>query len=159
MAANIRMRDQPHRCWGRGLFLSRFEWQSLRVFGLPRERDPPAALALAGDSAAKASSTSLIRCPGGDLCGKQDHAWWICSGATKAVNCRAVPLVLQPSDLRPLAEDVGARFAHRPISAAKREEGESGQLAAAGRGGHKSWWCSAKYNAGASPPSWRGCPP
>lgn len=127
---NIRHADH-HTDGGAGLFLSRIEWQ-LQGFDLPREAIVPATTALALRLEGVGQLHFSDELPRAAIfVSRQDHClqdllWRIRSGEL----AMEVPLVISNHpDLRPLAEDVGARFVHLPISAATKAEVEERQLA------------------------------
>jgi len=126
---NIRHADHHTDC-GAGLFLSRIEWD-LQGFGLPRGALPAAATALAqrlvGEGqlhfSDQPSRVALF-------VSKQDHCLLDLLWRTKAGELpMAVPLVISNHpDLRPIAENFGARFEHIPVTAATKPEAEQRQL-------------------------------
>jgi formyltetrahydrofolate deformylase len=127
---NIRHADH-HTDAGAGLFLSRIEW-GLEGFGLPREAMAPSVEALArrlGGEGQLHFSDEIPRVA--IFVSRQEHVlldllWRTRSGELPM----AVPLVVSNHpDLRPIAEDFGARFAHLPVSSANRAEAEEAQLA------------------------------
>ncbi|MFN9645167.1 MAG: formyltetrahydrofolate deformylase [Cyanobacteriota bacterium] len=127
---NIRHADH-HTDASAGVFLSRIEWD-LAGFGLPREAIPPAVEALArrlGGTGQLHFSDELPRVA--LFVSRQDHVlldllWRTRSGELPM----SVPLVVSNHpDLRPIAEDFGARFAVVPVAADLRAEAEAAQLA------------------------------
>jgi formyltetrahydrofolate deformylase len=127
---NIRHADH-HTDPNAGVFLSRIEW-ALEGFGLPREAMAPAVEALArrlGGEGQLHFSDEIPRVA--IFVSRQDHVlldllWRTRSGELPMT----VPLVLSNHpDLRPIAEDFGARFAVVPVSASTRAEAEAAQLA------------------------------
>ena len=127
---NIRHADH-HTDPNAGVFLSRIEW-ALEGFGLPREAMAPAVEALArrlGGEGQLHFSDEIPRVA--IFVSRQDHLlldllWRTRSGELPMT----VPLVLSNHpDLRPIAEDFGARFAVVPVSASTRAEAEAAQLA------------------------------
>jgi len=127
---NIRHADH-HTDAGAGVFLSRIEW-GLEGFGLPREAMGSAVEALArrlGGEGQLHFSDEIPRVA--IFVSRQEHVlvdllWRTRSGELPM----AVPLVISNHpDLRPIAEDFGARFAHVPVSGANRAEAEEAQLA------------------------------
>ena len=127
---NIRHADH-HTDAGAGVFLSRIEWL-LEGFGLPREAIAPAVEALArrlGGEGQLHFSDEMARVA--IFVSRQEHVlldllWRTRSGELPMT----VPLVVSNHpDLRPIAEDFGARFAVVPVSASTRAEAEEAQLA------------------------------
>ena len=127
---NIRHADH-HTDASAGLFLSRIEW-ALEGFGLPRDAIGPAVEALAsrlGGVGQLHFSDAIPRVA--IFVSRQEHVlldllWRTRSGELPMT----VPLVISNHpDLQPIAEDFGATFAHVPVSAADRVEGEAAQLA------------------------------
>jgi len=127
---NIRHADH-HTDPGAGVFLSRIEW-GLEGFDLPREAINPALEALArrlGGEGQLHFSDEIPRVA--IFVSRQEHVlldllWRTRSGELPM----AVPLVISNHpDLRTIAEDFGARFAHLPVSSANRAEAEEAQLA------------------------------
>ncbi|MEB3325053.1 MAG: formyltetrahydrofolate deformylase [Cyanobacteriota bacterium] len=127
---NIRHADH-HTDAGARVFLSRIEW-GLEGFGLPREAMGTAVEALArrlGGEGQLHFSDEIPRVA--IFVSRQEHVlldllWRTRSGELPM----AVPLVISNHpDLRPIAEDFGARFAHVPVSGANRAEAEEAQLA------------------------------
>jgi formyltetrahydrofolate deformylase len=114
-----------------GVFLSRIEW-CLEGFGLPREAIGPAVEALAkrlGGEGELHFSDDIPRVA--IFVSRQEHVlldllWRTRSGELPMT----VPLVISNHpDLRTIAEDFGACFAHLPVSNANRQEVEEAQLA------------------------------
>jgi formyltetrahydrofolate deformylase len=114
-----------------GKFLSRIEW-SLAGFGLPREAIAVAVEALAarlGGTGQLHFSDEIPRVA--IFVSRQEHVlldllWRTRSGELPMT----VPLVISNHpDLEAIADDFGARFVARPVSAANREEAEEAQLA------------------------------
>jgi formyltetrahydrofolate deformylase len=119
-----------HTDAGAGLFLSRIEW-ALAGFGLPREAIVPAVGSLAGRLGGEGQvhfSDALPRVA--IFVSRQDHClvdllWRTRSGELPM----QVPLVVSNhADLAGVVRDFGARFEHRPITAATRQEVERTQL-------------------------------
>ena len=126
---NIRHADHHTDC-GAGLFLSRIEWD-LQGFGLPRGALPAAASALAqrlGGEGQLHFSDQPSRVA--LFVSKQDHCLLDLLWRTKAGELSmVVPLVISNHpDLRPIAENFGARFEHIPVTAATKPEAEQRQL-------------------------------
>jgi formyltetrahydrofolate deformylase len=126
---NIRHADHHTDC-GAGLFLSRIEWD-LQGFDLPRGALPAAATALAqrlGGEGQLHFSDQPSRVA--LFVSKQDHCLLDLLWRTKAGELpMAVPLVISNHpDLRPIAENFGARFEHIPVTAATKREAEQRQL-------------------------------
>lgn len=126
---NIRHADHHTDC-GAGLFLSRIEWD-LQGFDLPRGALPAAATALAqrlGGEGQLHFSDQPSRVA--LFVSKQDHCLLDLLWRTKAGELpMAVPLVISNHpDLRPIAENFGARFEHIPVTAATKPEAEQRQL-------------------------------
>jgi formyltetrahydrofolate deformylase len=126
---NIRHADHHTDC-GAGLFLSRIEWD-LQGFGLPRGALPAAATALAqrlGGEGQLHFSDQPSRVA--LFVSKQDHCLLDLLWRTKAGELSmVVPLVISNHpDLRPIAENFGARFEHIPVTAATKPEAEQRQL-------------------------------
>jgi formyltetrahydrofolate deformylase len=127
---NIRHADH-HTDANAGLFLSRIEW-GLEGFGLPREAIAPAVEALArrlGGAGQLHMSDAPPRVA--LFVSRQDHVLVDLLWRTRAGELpMAVPLVVSNHpDLRPIAEEFGARFALVPVTAATRAEAEAAQLA------------------------------
>jgi formyltetrahydrofolate deformylase len=127
---NIRHADH-HTDASAGVFLSRIEW-GLAGFGLPREAMAPAVEALArrlGGVGQLHFSDEIPRVA--IFVSRQEHVlldllWRTRSGELPMT----VPLVVSNHpDLRPIAEDFGARFAVVPVVADLRAEAEAAQLA------------------------------
>jgi len=127
---NIRHADH-HTDAGAGVFLSRLEWD-LEGFGLPREAIRPAAHALArrlGGEGQLHFSDEIPRVA--IFVSRQEHVlldllWRTRSGELPMT----VPLVIaNHPDLRPIAEDFGARFEHLPITGVDRASVEDAQVA------------------------------
>jgi formyltetrahydrofolate deformylase len=127
---NIRHADH-HTDASAGVFLSRIEW-GLGGFGLPREAMAPAVEALArrlGGTGQLRFSDEIPRVA--IFVSRQEHVlldllWRTRSGELPM----AVPLVVSNHpELRPIAEDFGARFAVVPVTADLRAEAEAAQLA------------------------------
>jgi formyltetrahydrofolate deformylase len=127
---NIRHADH-HTDASAGVFLSRIEW-GLAGFGLPREAIVPAVEALArrlGGVGQLHFSDEILRVA--IFVSRQEHVlldllWRTRSGELPMT----VPLVVSNHpDLRPIAEDFGARFAVVPVAADLRAEAEAAQLA------------------------------
>jgi formyltetrahydrofolate deformylase len=127
---NIRHADH-HTDASAGVFLSRIEW-GLAGFGLPREAIVPAVEALArrlGGVGQLHFSDEIPRVA--IFVSRQEHVlldllWRTRSGELPMT----VPLVVSNHpDLRPIAEDFGARFAVVPVAADLRAEAEAAQLA------------------------------
>jgi len=119
-----------HSDQGAGLFLSRIEWQ-LDRFGLPREAIAPAAAALADRLGGEQAVTFSDQQPAAAIfVSRQDHALLDLLWRTRTGELpMQVPLVIaNHSDLRPIAEEFGARFVHLPISNANRAEAEARHL-------------------------------
>jgi formyltetrahydrofolate deformylase len=120
-----------HSDQGAGLFLSRIEWQ-LEGFGLPREAICPTAAALAerlgGEYKVNFSDT---RPPVAIFVSKQDHCLLDLLWRTRTGELpMQVALVIgNHPELRPIAEELGARFEHDPIGNANRAEAEARHLA------------------------------
>jgi formyltetrahydrofolate deformylase len=126
---NIRHADH-HTDLGAGLFLSRIEWQ-LEGFGLPRDAIVPATSALAQRLEGVGQVHFSDETPRVAIfVSKQDHCLVDLLWRTRAGELpMQVPLVISNhDDLRPLAEDFGARFEHLPIDAATRAQVEQRQL-------------------------------
>ena len=126
---NIRHADH-HTDSGAGLFLSRLEWD-LERFGLPRDALPAAARALAqrlgGDGQLHFSDRPARVAL---FVSRQDHCLLDLLWRTRAGELpMTVPLVIaNHPDLRPIAEDFGARFELVPVTAAGKAEAEARQL-------------------------------
>jgi formyltetrahydrofolate deformylase len=127
---NIRHADH-HTDAGAGLFLSRLEW-GLEGFDLPRPAIRPAAESLArrlGGEGQLHFSDAIPRVA--LFVSRQEHVlldllWRTRSGELPMT----VPLVIaNHPDLRPIAEDFGARFEHLPIAPDGRAAVEEAQLA------------------------------
>jgi len=127
---NIRHADH-HTDAGAGVFLSRLEW-ALEGFDLPRQAIRLAAESLArrlGGEGQLHFSDEIPRVA--IFVSRQEHVlldllWRTRSGELPMT----VPLVIaNHPDLRPIAEDFGARFAHVPVAANNRAEAEEAQLA------------------------------
>ena len=119
-----------HSDQGAGLFLSRIEWQ-LDRFGLPREAIAPAAAALADRLGGEQAVTFSDQQPAAAIfVSRQDHALLDLLWRTRTGELpMQVPLVIaNHPDLRPIAEEFGARFVHVPISNANRAEAEARHL-------------------------------
>ena len=119
-----------HSDQGAGLFLSRIEWQ-LDRFGLPREAIAPAAAALADRLGGEQAVTFSDQQPAAAIfVSKQDHGLLDLLWRTRTGELpMQVPLVIaNHPDLRPIAEEFGARFVHVPISNANRAEAEARHL-------------------------------
>ncbi|MFM8258439.1 MAG: formyltetrahydrofolate deformylase [Vulcanococcus sp.] len=119
-----------HSDQGAGLFLSRIEWQ-LDRFGLPREAIAPAAAALADRLGGEQAVTFSDQQPAAAIfVSRQDHALLDLLWRTRTGELpMQVPLVIaNHPDLRPIAEEFGARFVHVPISHANRAEAEARHL-------------------------------
>ena len=119
-----------HTDAGAGLFLSRIEW-SLEGFGLPRQAVVPAVEALArrlGGEGEVHFSDAIPRVA--IFASRQEHCLVDLLWRTRAGELpMEVPLVVaNHPDLRSVAEDHGAIFAHTPIDAASRPEVEEQQL-------------------------------
>ena len=115
---------------GAGLFLSRIEWQ-LEGFGLPREAIRPTVRALADRLGGQAAlSFSDERPAAAIFVSRQDHALLDLLWRTRTGELpMTVPLVVaNHPDLRPIAEEFGARFEHVPIADANRDEAERRHL-------------------------------
>jgi formyltetrahydrofolate deformylase len=126
---NIRHADH-HTDAGAGLFLSRIEW-SLEGFGLPRPAIRPAALALAARLGGEAQLHFSDEIPPVAIfVSRQEHGLLDLLWRTRAGELpMTVPLVISNHpQLRPIAEDFGARFVHLPVTAADRDAVETRQL-------------------------------
>ena len=126
---NIRHADH-HTDGGAGLFLSRLEWD-LEGFGLPRSSLPEAVQALSarlGGEGQLHFSDQQRRVA--LFVSKQDHCLLDLLWRTRAGELpMQVPLVISNHpDLRPIAEDFGARFELVPVSAASKQQAEQRQL-------------------------------
>jgi formyltetrahydrofolate deformylase len=126
---NIRHADH-HTDSGTGLFLSRLEWD-LAGFGLPRENLPAAAQALALRLGGDGWLNYSDHCPRVALfVSKQDHCLLDLLWRTKATELpMVVPLVISNhNNLRPIAEDFGARFECIGVNASNRLDAEAREL-------------------------------
>jgi len=126
---NIRHADH-HTDSGAGLFLSRLEWD-LEGFGLSRSSLPDAVQALSarlGGEGQLHFSDQLSRVA--LFVSKQDHCLLDLLWRTRAGELpMQVPLVISNHpDLRPIAEDFGARFELVPVNAEGKQQAEQRQL-------------------------------
>ncbi|MFM1800344.1 MAG: hypothetical protein RLZZ117_2622 [Cyanobacteriota bacterium] len=127
---NIRHADH-HTDVNAGVFLSRIEW-GLEGFGLPRDAIGPAVAALARrlDGVGQLHVSDVLPRVA-IFVSRQEHVLLDLLWRTRAGELpMTVPLVVSNHpDLRPIAEDFGARFALVPVSADSRASAETAQLA------------------------------